>query len=101
VGSAAEFAGANKLSIAPEHLFIGDMLNCTVRMMELDPPYNVTTLAGEAGTCATADGTIDVATLASVVGVHYSPKYGVFIGTGGWGYYAPPAVAGGVIQLIH
>lgn len=100
-GATAQFRSPNKLSIAPQHLFIADMLNCTVRMMELDAPYSVSTLAGQAQICTTSDGDLAGATLASPVGLHYSPKYGVFVGTGDWGHYSPPASVGAVIQLIH
>lgn len=99
-GTSAQFRRPNKLSVSPDHLFIADMLNCTVRMMELDAPYTVSTLAGQAQTCVTADGTLGSATLASPVGIHYSPKYGVFVGTGDWGYFGS-ATPGNVIQLIH
>jgi hypothetical protein len=74
------------------------MDNCTVRQVDTQTGQ-VSTLAGSPSTCAVADGALASATFAGVIGVYYAPSYGIFVGSGNWGWRGNPR--GYRVRLIH
>ena len=97
VGSAM-FDAPNKVSAGENHIFIGEMDNCDVREVNLGTAQ-VSTVAGIAKTCGVVDGPLGSATFAGVVAVYYAPSYGVFVGSGNWGWRKNSV--GYRVRLIH
>ena len=56
-GTSARFSDPRGIAWHPNgNLYIGDMVNCRIRVVSTTPPFATTTLAGS-GTCATVEGT--------------------------------------------
>jgi len=99
--TAARFRYPNKIAVAPQHLFVTDMLNCAVRQINL-ATSQVSTIAGTQANCTRVDGPLATARFGTVIAIAYSPVFGLFVGAGDWGntaggYFDPTSV----VTLIH
>jgi DNA-binding beta-propeller fold protein YncE len=74
VGAAASFEGPRGIAMHPDgkRIFIADGFNCTIRQLEL-PTMLVTTLAGQSGQCAAADGAFEDARFRLTIGLAMDP----------------------------
>lgn len=70
VGDQATFDGPRGIAIHPdgERLFIADGFNCTIRQLDV-VTREVTTLTGQPGECAAADGTFEEARFRLTIGM--------------------------------
>jgi hypothetical protein len=97
-GGLARFNFPGKMAYGGDYLFVADWGNCTIREIDLIN-QTVTTLAGMPGLCAEHDGDLRQATLTRVMGITYSPQYGLFISSSNFGSIDVPV--DGKIKLIH